>query len=52
MGKMAENAYLTVRLNIAVYRKQLLENIASDQMSLKEFINQFTGEPVKKNKKK
>lgn len=33
-------------------RKQLQEDIASDQMSLKEFIDPFTGEPVNKNKKK
>ncbi|MBS3969901.1 MAG: IS200/IS605 family transposase, partial [Clostridia bacterium] len=33
-------------------RKQLQEDIASDQMSLKEFIDPFTGEPVEKNKKK
>jgi len=33
-------------------RKQLQEDIASDQISLKEFIDPFTGEPVDKNKKK
>lgn len=33
-------------------RKQLQEDIASDQMRLKEFIDPFTGEPVEKNKKK
>ena len=33
-------------------RKQLQEDIASDQISLKEFIDPFTGEPVNKNKKK
>jgi putative transposase len=33
-------------------RKQLQEDMASDQISLKEFIDPFTGEPVEKNKKK
>lgn len=33
-------------------KKQLQEDIASDQISLKEFIDPFTGEPVTKNKKK
>jgi putative transposase len=33
-------------------RKQLQEDIASDQISLKEFIDPFTGEPVDKNRKK
>lgn len=33
-------------------RKQLQEDIASDQISLKEFIDPFTGEPVDKNKKR
>ena len=33
-------------------RKQLQEDIASDQISLKEFIDPFTGEPVNKNDKK
>lgn len=33
-------------------RKQLQEDIASDQISLKEFIDPFTGEQVNKNKKK
>ena len=33
-------------------RKQLQEDIATDQLSLKEFIDPFTGEPVDKNKKK
>ncbi len=33
-------------------RKQLQEDIASDQISLKEFIDPFTGESVEKNKKK
>lgn len=33
-------------------RRQLQEDIASDQISLKEFIDPFTGEPVNKNKKK
>lgn len=33
-------------------RKQLQEDIAADQMSLKEYIDPFTGEPVEKNKKK
>jgi len=33
-------------------RKQIQEDIASDQISLKEFIDPFTGEPVDKNKKK
>lgn len=32
-------------------RKQLQEDIASDQISLKEFIDPFTGEPVNKNRK-
>ena len=33
-------------------RKQLQEDIAGDQLSIKEFVDPFTGEPVKKNKKK
>lgn len=33
-------------------RKQLQEDIAADQMTLKEYIDPFTGEPVEKNKKK
>ena len=33
-------------------RKQLQEDIASDQITLKEYIDPFTGEPVEKNKKK
>ncbi|ATW24279.1 IS200/IS605 family transposase [Candidatus Formimonas warabiya] len=33
-------------------RKQLQEDIASDQMTLKEYIDPFTGEPVDKNSKK
>ena len=33
-------------------RKQLQEDIASDQMTLKEYIDPFTGEPVEKRKKK
>ena len=33
-------------------RKQLQEDIATDQLSLKKFIDPFTGEPVDKNKKK
>ena len=33
-------------------RNQLQEDIASDQLSLKEYIDPFTGEPVNKNKKK
>ncbi|MFA5880906.1 MAG: IS200/IS605 family transposase [Eubacteriales bacterium] len=33
-------------------KKQLQEDIASDQISLKEFIDPFTGEQVDKNKKK
>ena len=33
-------------------KKQLQEDIASAQISLKEFIDPFTGEPVDKNKKK
>ena len=33
-------------------RNQLQEDIASDQISLKEYIDPFTGEPVNKNKKK
>ena len=32
-------------------RNQLQEDIAADQISLKEFTDPFTGEPVKKNKK-
>ena len=31
-------------------RKQLQEDVASDQMSIKEYIDPFTGEPVKPNK--
>jgi putative transposase len=33
-------------------KKQLQEDIVSDQISLKEFIDPFTGEPANKNKKK
>ena len=33
-------------------KKQLQEDIVSDQISLKEFIDPFTGEPVNKSKKK
>jgi putative transposase len=33
-------------------RKQLQEDIASDQISLKEYIDPFTGEPVDKNRRK
>ncbi|MHB9093792.1 MAG: IS200/IS605 family transposase [Eubacteriales bacterium] len=33
-------------------RKQLQEDIATDQLTLKEYIDPFTGEPVEKNKKK
>jgi len=33
-------------------KKQLQEDIASDQISLKEYIDPFTGEPVDKNRKK
>lgn len=33
-------------------QKQLQEDIASDQMTIKEYIDPFTGEPVEKNKKK
>ena len=33
-------------------RNQLQEDIAADQISIKEFIDPFTGEPVEKNKKK
>ena len=32
-------------------RNQLQEDIALDQMSLKEFVDPFTGEPVKEGKK-
>ena len=32
-------------------RNQLREDLEYDQMSLKEYIDPFTGEPVKKNKK-
>ena len=31
-------------------RKQLQEDVASDQMSIKEYIDPFTGEPVKEGK--
>ncbi|SHJ12979.1 Transposase IS200 like [Desulfosporosinus lacus DSM 15449] len=33
-------------------RKQLQEDIAADQLTIKEFVDPFTGEPVEKNKKK
>ena len=33
-------------------RTQLQEDIVSDQISLKEYVDPFTGEPVKQNKKK
>ncbi len=37
--------------NIEEYiRKQLQEDIANDQISLKEYMDQFTGEQVKKRK--
>lgn len=32
-------------------RKQLQEDIAADQISIKEFVDPFTGEPVEKKKK-
>ena len=32
-------------------RNQLQEDIASDQISMKEFIDPFTGEPISKDKK-
>lgn len=32
-------------------RKQLQEDIAADQLSIKEFVDPFTGEPVEKKKK-
>ena len=32
-------------------KNQLQEDIASDQISLKEYIDPFTGEPVNKGKK-
>ena len=32
-------------------RNQLQEDIASDQISIKEFTDPFTGEPVNKGKK-
>ena len=31
-------------------RNQLQEDIASDQLSLQEYIDPFTGEPIKKGK--
>ena len=31
-------------------RNQLQEDIANDQISLKEFVDPFTGEPVKQGK--
>ncbi|MBU7007335.1 IS200/IS605 family transposase [Phosphitispora fastidiosa] len=33
-------------------KKQLQEDIAADQMTLKEYMDPFTGEPVQKSKKK
>lgn len=33
-------------------KNQLQEDIASDQISLKEYLDPFTGEPVNKDKKK
>lgn len=36
----------------AYIKNQLQEDIASDQISLKEYMDPFTGEPVDKNKKK
>lgn len=33
-------------------RKQLQEDIVADQLTIKEFVDPFTGEPVEKNKKK
>ena len=37
---------------IAEYiRNQLQENLAYEQMSIKELVDPFTGEPVKKSKK-
>ena len=32
-------------------KNQLQEDIAADQISLQEYVDPFTGEPVKKNKK-
>ena len=36
----------------AYIKNQLQEDIASDQISLKEYMDPFTGDPVDKNKKK
>ncbi|EGW41866.1 DNA polymerase III subunit alpha [Desulfosporosinus sp. OT] len=33
-------------------RKQLEEDIAADQLTIKEFVGSFTGEPVEKTKRK
>jgi hypothetical protein len=33
-------------------RKQLQEDVVADQLSIKEFIDPFTGEPINKSKKK
>lgn len=33
-------------------RKQLQEDIAADQITLKEYIDPFSGEPVNKSKRK
>lgn len=33
-------------------KNQMQEDIASDQISMKELVDPFTGEPVKKGKKK
>ncbi len=33
-------------------RNQLKEDLENDQMSLKEYIDPFTGEPINKSKKK
>jgi len=33
-------------------RKQLQEDLTADQLTLKEYIDPFTGEPVNKGKKK
>lgn len=46
----------TVRKNEKVIREyidnQLQEDIMADQLSLKEFVDPFTGEPVKEGKRK
>ena len=47
---VAEQAYEIHRLKMENVRNQLQEDVAADQIRLKEFTDPFTGEPVSKGK--